>query len=159
MRHTTIDATETMRKDEEEFIETMGRHFEEDGQPRIAGRLFGLLMVSEEPCSLDDLAEVLKVSKGSVSSNARLLEQWGLAERVTHPGDRRDYYQLAEDRHKRLLERQIVRLHGMLGHLRRAETSLATRSEGVRGRFRQAVELHEDALDMLQQVLERRQTR
>ena len=53
----------------------MGRQFEEDGAPRIAGRLFGFLMVQEEACSLDDVAEQLRVSKGSASSNARLLER------------------------------------------------------------------------------------
>jgi hypothetical protein len=81
----------------ERFIEVMGRHFEEEGVPRIAGRLFGQLMVMERDASLDELAESLQVSKGSVSSNARLLEEWGVAERITRPGDRRDYYRIAPD--------------------------------------------------------------
>jgi DNA-binding transcriptional regulator GbsR (MarR family) len=74
-----------MARTHDEFIELMGRHFDEEGVARIAGRLFGLLMLGEEPCSLDELAARLRVSKGSVSSNARLLEDWGLAERVTWP--------------------------------------------------------------------------
>jgi DNA-binding transcriptional regulator GbsR (MarR family) len=39
-----------------QFIETMGLTLESDGLPRIAGRIFGLLLVSEEARSLDDLA-------------------------------------------------------------------------------------------------------
>ena len=64
------------------FIERMGVALDSDGLPRIAGRIFGLLLVSEDPRSLDDLAAELRVSKGSVSTNARLLEQRGLLERV-----------------------------------------------------------------------------
>lgn len=140
----------------EEFIEGMGRRFEEEGVPRIAGRMLGLMMVNEEPCSLDEMAEVLQVSKGSVSSNARLLEQWGVAERTTRPGDRRDYYQLAPDMHTRMLERQVEQMDGMLAHLRRGEAELAPRSPRIRERFRQVVGLHEDARELLLKALERR---
>ena len=56
------------------FIERMGVALDSDGLPRIAGRIFGLLLVSEDARSLDDLAAELRVSKGSVSTNARLLE-------------------------------------------------------------------------------------
>jgi DNA-binding transcriptional regulator GbsR (MarR family) len=38
------------------FIERMGLALESDGLPRIAGRIFGLLLVSEDARSLDDLA-------------------------------------------------------------------------------------------------------
>jgi DNA-binding transcriptional regulator GbsR (MarR family) len=64
------------------FIERMGLALEADGLPRIAGRIFGLLLVSEDACSLDDLACDLKVSKASVSTNARMLEQRAVLERV-----------------------------------------------------------------------------
>ena len=35
-----------------DFIERMGLAFESDGLPRIAGRIFGLLLVSEDCRSL-----------------------------------------------------------------------------------------------------------
>ena len=35
-----------------QFTDRMGLLFEAEGQPRIAGRLFGCLMVSDEPRSL-----------------------------------------------------------------------------------------------------------
>ncbi|MBA2573067.1 MAG: hypothetical protein H0V06_08480, partial [Gemmatimonadetes bacterium] len=52
----------------EQFVERMGLFFEDDGHPRIAGRMFGFMLLSPEPCSLDDLAEQLQVSKASVST-------------------------------------------------------------------------------------------
>lgn len=145
-----------MRDDAVEFIEGMGRRFEEEGVPRIAGRMFGLMMVNEEPCSLDEMAEVLQVSKGSVSSNARLLEQWGVAERTTRPGDRRDYYQLAADMPVRMLERQIAQMEAMLAYLRRGEETLGPGSPQLAERFRQVVALHEDARELMRTALARR---
>lgn len=82
---------------ETQIIERFGLFFEEDGLPRIAGRIFGLMMLSDEAMTLDEMAKTLKVSKASVSTNTRLLHQFGTLERVTKPGDRRTYYQISPD--------------------------------------------------------------
>jgi DNA-binding transcriptional regulator GbsR (MarR family) len=91
------------------FIERLGIILEADGLPRIAGRLFGVLLLSPEPLSLDELAHRLDVSKASVSTDARLLEQRGVAERISRPGDRRDYYQMAPDLFRRSTEQRLAR--------------------------------------------------
>lgn len=144
-----------MQRATEAFIETMGRHFEEEGIPRIAGRLFGLLMVNEEPCSLDDMAARLQVSKGSVSTNSRLLEQWGVIERVTRPGDRRDYYQVAPDMDSRMLERQVEHVARLRERLREGLESLPAPPEGVTERFRSAIHLQDRTLELLREALGR----
>ena len=54
-----------------DFVERMGLTLEGEGLPRIAGRLFGFLLVHPEAYSLDELAERLQVSKASISTNAR----------------------------------------------------------------------------------------
>ena len=136
-----------------DFIESMGRQFEEDGAPRIAGRLFGLLMLQEAPCSLDDIAEQLQVSKGSASSNARLLEQLGIAERVTRTGDRRDYYQIAPDVGERSLERAVQGMGRMLQRLRKGADSAGTRAPAVRTRFEGAIRFHEQAMQVVSDLL------
>ena len=137
-----------------DFIESMGRQFEEDGVPRIAGRLFGLLMVQDEPCSLDDVAEQLQVSKGSASSNARLLEQLGIAQRVTRAGDRRDYYQISPDFGERTLERALQGINSMMRRLRKGEQSVAGRSQVVRDRFAGTLAFHERALQVVTGLLD-----
>src|SRR5690554_5102322 len=81
----------------EDFVERMGLMMEADGMRRIAGRLYGFLLVHDEAYSLDELAERLKVSKASVSTNARFLEQVGILERMSTPGDRRDYYRMGSE--------------------------------------------------------------
>ena len=75
----------------------MGLTSESDGLSRIAGRLFGALLLADQPCSLDALAEQLDVSKASVSTEARRLVERGVAERIGKTGDRRDYYALTPD--------------------------------------------------------------
>lgn len=109
------------------FLDQMGSAAENDGFPRIAGRLFGALLLSEEPCSLDALAERLGASKASVSTDARRLLERGIAERHTRPGDRRDYYQLAPDFLDRLVRHRLARwstLQHLAGELRASSPTL-----------------------------------
>ena len=96
-----------MDAEKERFVERMGLVSESDGIPRIAGRIFGLLMLTPGECSLDDLADELQVSRASVGNDARRLAQMGLIERRSRPGDRRDYYRLAPDSFRHSIERRI----------------------------------------------------
>jgi DNA-binding transcriptional regulator GbsR (MarR family) len=117
------------------FIERMGLTLESEGLPRIAGRIFGLLLVSENARSLDDLAAELRVSKGSVSTNARLLEQRGLLERVCRPADRRDYYSVPPDLLVHTMTQRLARwkrFHEVIGA---ARATLPIRSPEVRHRL------------------------
>jgi len=138
----------------EEFIEMMGRHFEEEGTARIAGRLVGMLMLTEDPASLDELAERLQVSKGSVSLNARLLEDWGIAERITRPGDRRDFYRIAPDVSTRLLERQIARIRVLDDRIAAVRTRLEPLSDTVRTRLDRAMDFNGAAVRSFTRMLE-----
>jgi DNA-binding transcriptional regulator GbsR (MarR family) len=134
------------------FIEMMGRHFEEEGVARIAGRLFGLLMLVERDSTLDELAEALKVSKGSVSSNARLLEEWGVAERITRPGDRRDYYRIAADMSERLVERQIARMQLFIERVNHSRDELGTLPLPTTERFDEVVRFNTLAIESLRNL-------
>lgn len=92
------------------FVERMGLLVEEDGWPRIAGRILGFLMVTPGECSLDDIASALGVSRASVSTDARRLLQGGMLERQSRPGDRRDYYRIAPESMRSSLRARIGRL-------------------------------------------------
>ncbi len=63
----------------------------------VMGRLYGILLLSPEPMSLDELAEGLQISKGSVSMNMRSLERWGMAKEVWVRGERKKYYMAESD--------------------------------------------------------------
>ncbi len=63
------------------------------GFSEVMGRLYGTLLLSPQPLSLDDLTDLLQISKGSVSMNMRALERWGMAKEVWMRGERKKYYQ------------------------------------------------------------------
>lgn len=86
----------SLTPDDHQFIEAIGLHFEDEGTPRIGGRLIGLLILAEKPLSLGRIAELLKVSPASVSTNIRQFHNKGLVEEVSYPGDRRHYYTFSE---------------------------------------------------------------
>ncbi len=94
---------------ETDFIEGMGLILQADGMPRIAGRLMGLFVLRGGPFSFADLAETLEISRGSVSTNTRLLEDLGVIERVAIRGERQDYFRLAADPYAQIVERKRVR--------------------------------------------------
>lgn len=77
------------------FVEQMGGYFESNGLTRLAGRLLGWLLVCEpERQSSEDLAAALGASSGGISTNARMLSQFGFIERLAVAGDRRTYFRL-----------------------------------------------------------------
>jgi DNA-binding transcriptional regulator GbsR (MarR family) len=79
--------------EEMHFIEDIGLFFEQMGMPHMAGRILGVLLISDPPAqSITEIAEKLKASKSSISIMARLLVENGLIERVASPVPRRDFY-------------------------------------------------------------------
>ena len=131
------------------FIERMGLALEADGLPRIAGRIFGLLLVSEDARSLDDLARELRVSKGSVSTNARMLEQRAVLERISRPGDRRDYYRVPPDLFSHTMAQRVARWQRFHEAIGAARTSLPIRSPEVLERL----EEYQEAYAFMSQVI------
>jgi len=92
-----------------DFIEKMGILAQIDGMPRIAGRLFAMLVFDGRRYSFSELAEALQVSRASVSTNVRLLQDREVIRRVALPGDRQDYFELGEAPYERLLRGAALR--------------------------------------------------
>jgi DNA-binding transcriptional regulator GbsR (MarR family) len=89
------------------FVEQLGLIYQGEGLPRIAGRIIGLMIVNARAFSFDELAKELKISRGSVSTNTRLLEGFGVLDRISRPGERQDYFQLSKRPYSQMLERQL----------------------------------------------------
>lgn len=136
----------------ERFVERMGLMTELDGLPRIAGRIFGHLLLTPGECSLEELASELGVSRASVSNDARRLAQLGLLERRSRPGDRRDYYSISPDAFRRSIEERIDRLrrfHELIDEGR----GLAGESDEVRGRMERWDDAHRMLLAAFEGIL------
>ncbi len=67
------------------------------GLPRSIGEIYGLLFVSRDPLSLDDLVRRLNISKGSASQGLRMLKSLGAVREADGNGgtERRTYYEPA----------------------------------------------------------------
>jgi len=87
-----------------DFIEKTGLTAQADGLPRIAGRVFGMLIYDGDVVSFGDLATKLQVSRASISTSIRILEERGLVKRLTKPGERGDFFQLAPNPYATMLE-------------------------------------------------------
>lgn len=136
------------------FIERMGLAAETDGLSRIAGRVFAALLLESEPLSLDALADQLDVSKASISTEARRLLDRGVAERVTKPGDRRDYYVLAPDFFAQIVRFRLGRWSAFHRLVTEMQDSAADEPRSVRERFAYLDEFHDFILSRVEDALE-----
>jgi DNA-binding transcriptional regulator GbsR (MarR family) len=93
----------------EQVIEDFGLYFERYALPRIVGRIYGALMIADSPAvGLDQLVADLNISKASASTAVRQLHSFLLIEKVSLPGDRRDYYRVAPDAHVKYVQRTMT---------------------------------------------------
>jgi DNA-binding transcriptional ArsR family regulator len=90
------------------FVERFSSVLIEAGWPRMAARVFVVLVASESgKLTAAELAERLQISPAAVSGAVRLLIQLSLISRVREPGSRRDYYVLEEDVWYHVITRRI----------------------------------------------------
>jgi len=146
---------DTLSEGARRFIESLGLYFEDAGVTRIAGRLLGLLMLTDGVLSLDQIAATLRVSRASISTNARLLLAAGLVERVSLPGDRRDYYTFGRRSWEGNLQSDIARAEAFR---RIAADGLAALEPGNaigHARLREAAEFGEFVATGLAALLDR----
>lgn len=93
------------------FIEDIGVLFEGSGLPRMAGRVFGWLLICNPPHqSASQLAAVVEGSKGSISTATRMLTTLHLAQRMTLPGNRSTYYQIMHGAWNEMLHAKIEKI-------------------------------------------------
>jgi DNA-binding transcriptional regulator GbsR (MarR family) len=71
----------------------MGQHMTGWGVPRSTGRIYGYLLTSSEPVSLDRIAAELGIAKSGVSVATRQLVGFGLARSLGERGSRRLLYE------------------------------------------------------------------
>lgn len=79
--------------------------------PRMAGRVLGHLLICDPPeQSSAELAAALSASKGSISTNTRLLLHTELLEKVAMPGERGTWFRVRSHAWEQLMEHQLTAL-------------------------------------------------
>lgn len=115
------------RTAEQRFIERMGQQAQSDGLSRIAGQIWAALVLADEPLGSMQLVEMLQISKGSVSTNVRILELLNIVERRSVPGERQDYFAIRENPYLALVEGQIKRFENAQAIVAEAKSSVASK--------------------------------
>jgi DNA-binding transcriptional regulator GbsR (MarR family) len=119
-----------------EVIEMFVRLAQLVGAPKSVGEIYGLLFISTRPLALDDVVELLVMSKGSASQGLKVLRSLGAIRLAYIPGDRRDCY-LAETELRKLVSgvlREQIAPHVESGaaRLERIDQMLASTPGGKR---------------------------
>lgn len=89
---------------QEEYADFVGRAAAVYGLNPLLGRLYGLLVLSPQPLTLDDLAERVGAAKSTISVAMRNLEKARVVRREWKRGDRRDFFVARTDVHAVLTE-------------------------------------------------------
>lgn len=91
------ESGKTLSAVNDSMLEGLGQLADYFGYNRVMGKMYGALLLTPQPMSLDDLMDHLDVSKASVSMNMRMLENMGIVREVWVRGDRKKYYEAEAD--------------------------------------------------------------
>jgi len=97
--------SEKAEKAQDVILEKINLICNKFGLNNIMAQLYAILYFSEQPLSLNDMVERLKISKGSASVNIRALERYRAVRRVWVKGSRKDYYEAEYDIAKVIIDR------------------------------------------------------
>lgn len=94
-----IDTNTDLRDVHDNMLDGLSQLADYFGFSKVMGQLYGTLLLSPGPLSLDDMMERLSISKASVSMNMRTLEHMGMVRQVWVRGGsgRRKYYEAETD--------------------------------------------------------------
>ena len=92
-----LSAADRLTDLKERFVLHWGEMASAWGINRTMGQIHGLLYISPDPLSAEEIMQRLKISRGNASMNLRALEDWGVIQRVHYTGDRREYFRSLTD--------------------------------------------------------------
>ena len=145
--------SQTLSAAQAKLVERFGILSEQAGMSRIAGRILGLLIQSSGDRSLDEIADMLSVSRASVSTEARRLLDAGIVERVSRPGDRKDYYQISPRHFLHDLEHRLASIQELVRLLE--ESRRESSDPIVISRLEQSVRAHSQVMDIVSTTIAR----
>ena len=135
-----------------QIADDIGRLYGRYGLALSIGRVFGLLLASDVPLSLDEIAMTLGISKSGASVAARDLERVGVVHRLGTPGSKRVLYEATEEMESTFVG-TFARVRDSLSAMKRAESRLG--SGKAKRRMKEMVEVHEFWLRESTGIIER----
>lgn len=155
---------ENLQAVNDSMLEGLGKLAEYFGFNKIMGQLYGALLLSPQPLSLDELADVLQKSKANVSVSLRTLEHLGVVREVWIRGERRKFYEAESDfwkiainvlssRELRDLEQALQILQQNMDALRGAMPGMDAESQAIAGLYVTRIDRLEDFFLFAQLIL------
>lgn len=96
--HTKNDSLDQkLARVEDEFVELWNNMATLWGISPTMARIHGLLYITGQAMSMDDIMERLAISRGNVSMNLSRLVEWGLVRKVHKRGSRKEFYESLTD--------------------------------------------------------------
>lgn len=90
-------AQQALERVEQEFVDLWGSMASLWGISPTMAQVHGLLFITGQALSMDDIMARLGISRGNASMNLTKLVEWNLVRRAHRRGDRRDYYEALSD--------------------------------------------------------------
>lgn len=79
------------------FVQIWGALGSQWGINKTMAQIHALLLVSNEPISMEDIMEELQISRGNASMNLRALMNWGIVYKKYKAGERREFFTAEKD--------------------------------------------------------------
>lgn len=118
-----------LNREQKDFIDKLGFYYESYGIPKIGGRILGYILLLDGPTSAENISSTLGISRASVSTNLRLLINYGFIEKKMVQQGRTDFYVMAKSAWENAL---ITRINGFRSLMNILDTdSLSTDNSSV----------------------------
>lgn len=99
----------------EKLIQAWGNLGYSWGVNKVMAQIHALLLISPKALTTEDIMQELNISRGNANMNIRALVDWGIVQRISVSGERKEYFksgkdiwelarQVAKERRKRELE-------------------------------------------------------
>ncbi len=95
--------------EQRDFIDKLGFYYESYGIPKIGGRILGYILLLDGPATAENISSVLEISRASVSTNLRLLINYGFIEKTMVQRGKTDFYVMAKSAWENAL---VTRMNG-----------------------------------------------
>lgn len=89
---TTFVSNMNYKEGKEKFIQAWGTLGSSWGINKAMAQMHALLLISKEPLSAEEVMEQLQMSRGNVNMNLRALMDWGIVEKVSKIGERKEFF-------------------------------------------------------------------
>ncbi len=150
-----MDTANQIDQVRDDFIARMGVIAMGEGLPRMSGQVFAMLVFEGEAIAFGALSRRLSVSRATISTSIRLLEERGLIRRINKTGDRQDYFQLADDAYAAMTKYALAGTRHAKAEINDTISKLPEEAEGVRQRLDSFAEFYDTISTALDDVAAR----